>query len=224
MADLDDFFAKKDKKKKKKGARFSSAVLAEQLQSDVTHTEEVTVKPALNPTDVARPDDSEWIEINNDNLSDGLADLKIKSLESNKVEETEQIKEPETNDDDFVDEKKEDSTGPWAPVTGLPPKNTYTPSVPVQGNANVVGGKYIPPSQRNAAANTTPNNPGYRTREKLNVNSVEQFPDLSSAGRQKEKIDPSFDTVKATGRKNQQLQQTQSESVELNNKFKVLES
>ena len=55
MADLDDFFAKKDKKKKKKGARISSAVLAEQLQNDVIHTEEAPVKPALDPTDVARP-------------------------------------------------------------------------------------------------------------------------------------------------------------------------
>jgi len=223
--DLGDFFAKKDKRKKKKaGTKVTSATLIEQLISDNANAEEQPQTQSLSDAQVARPDDSEWIEINNDHLAEGLSDLKIKSLTKEEEEEAAARQEQEHCENESEDENGPENKGPWAQLSSSPPKTKQISTqreIPTIPSGLVTGGKYVPPSQRQGSSATAPN--PRRGREQINVNSVEQFPDLSAhaANKTKEKHDPTFDMAKGGGRKVQQ--QAKLESVQLNNKFKVLE-
>jgi len=227
--DLGDFFAKKDKRKKKKkqGTKVTSATLIEQLISDPGNTEEQPKQQFTDEAHIARPDDNEWIEIDNDHLAEGLSDLKIKSLDA-KEEEEEAIRlEQENQECESEDENGSENKGPWAPISSSPPKTfssankpkTNVPSIP----SSIVSssGKYIPPGQRSGAPAVSTSRT--RGREQINVNSVDQFPDLhAQSNKTKEKHDPTFDMAKGGGRKIQK--QAKPEQVQLNNKFQVLES
>jgi len=224
--DLGDFFAKKDKRKKKKATtKVTSATLIEQLVNENSNTEEQPQLQSINDPQIARPDDNEWIEINNDHLAEGLSDLKIKSLDAKEEEEETVRQELENNEEESDDENCRENKGPWAPISSSPPKVVYNnkPSVPsIPSSLISSSGKYIPPSQRSGGPVSAPQH--RRGREQLNVNSVDQFPGLTAcANKTKEKHDPTFDTAKGGGRKVQQ-QQAKQESMQLNNKFKVLES
>ena len=231
--DLGNFFANKDKKKKKKGTKVTSATLKEQLNCDTNNIEEQqsqqqSLIEAKNK--IARPDDEEWVQINDDALADGLSDLKIKSLDAKEEEEelatNRQQEQEEFSDDDTNKDKK----GPWSTLSSSPPKsNNFNPpphtDVPQIPTSLVSpGGKYIPPSQRTGPAREQ--QPTRRGKEQINVNSVAQFPDLA-AGRQnqrlKENHDPTFDTAKGSGSRKTQQTQGKSESVQLNNKFQALQ-
>lgn len=235
--DLGSFFAKKDKvkKKKKKGTKVTSATLIEQLKNDTNAIEEQqSQQQSLSEAKVARPDDSEWVELNDGGLAEGLSDLKIKSLDAKEEEEelARQQHEALRQQEQAAlsdEERGKEGKGPWSQLSGSPPK-TFT-SVPqpaknvpqIPSNLVTSGGKYVPPGQRTAAPGPAPIR---RNREQINVNSVDQFPDLyagKSDQKPKERHDPSFDTAKGGGRKGQQTQ-AKAEQVQLNNKFQVLES
>jgi len=223
--DLGDFFAKKDKRKKKKTAKVTSATLIEQFSSDNANAEEQPQLQSSNDPQIARPDDNEWIEINNDHLAEGLSDLKIKSLDAKEEEEeTVRLQQEQEHADNESEDENNPEKGPWAPVSSSPPKQTYNKpkqSVPSIPSSLVAGGKYVPPSQRSGGAVSSQQN--RRGREQLNVNSVEQFPGLMSGGtKTKEKHDPTFDMAKGGGKRVQV--QAKTESMQLNNKFKCLES
>lgn len=233
--DLGNFFAKKDKiKKKKKGTKVTSATLIEQLKSDTNINEEQqSQQQSLSEAKVARPDDSEWVEINDGALTEGLSDLKIKSLDAKEEEEELARQQQEAlrlqEQAALSDEERgKEGKGPWSQLSGSPPRTYTSNPTPVsnvpQIPSNLVssGGKYVPPGQRSSAAGPAPVRRG---REQINVNSVDQFPDLyagKSDQKSKEKHDPSFDTAKGGGRKGQQTQ-AKAEQVQLNNKFQVLE-
>jgi len=227
--DLGDFFAKKDKRKKKK-AQITSANLIEQLQSDAgtAGTEEEAVKiTVLKAKELERPDDNEWIEIGNDNLAEGLSDLKIKSLDA-KEEEVEAFERNDEGVEDS-DEEEGDAKGPWAAVSSSPPVHEVKKQLPpVSIPANLTsGGKYVPPSQRVGGAPTPQQNANRRAREKLDVTSMQQFPGLGGMTSEKPraaKHDPSFENVKGSGSRKQQNAPQQSQTMELNNKFGVLQS
>jgi len=220
--ELGDFFAKKDKRKNKKTAgKVTAATLIEQFAVDKSAAEETSAQytPSAEAS-IARPDDNEWIEINDD-VSEGLENLKIKSLDTKKEEEEEvQQEEQEVGSDG---EEGTEEKGPWAPLSSTPPKLVRGPistakTVPSIPSGLLNGGKYVPPSQRQAGAGQPVR---VRGREQLNVNSVDQFPQLG-ANRTHEKHDPSFDTVKGGSRK--AVEQRKQESMQLSNKFGVLQS
>lgn len=229
--DLGDFFAKKDKRKKKKKAQITSANLIEQLQSDTAAaaTEEETVKSTvLKAKELERPDDNEWVEIENDNLAEGLSDLKIKSLDA-KEEEVEAFERNDEGVEDS-DEEEGDVKGPWAAVSSSPPVHEIKkpqPAVSIPANLTS-GGKYVPPSQRAGGVATPQQNANRRAREKLDVTSMAQFPGLGGMTSEKPRVakhDPSFENVKGSGsRKQHNAPQQQSQTMELNNKFGVLQS
>lgn len=228
--DLDGFFAKKDKKnkKKKKGTKLTSATLIEQFSNEQSTEEQPQINNIIKEKEnsIARPDDNEWVEINNDNLAEGLSDLKIKSMDAKEEEEERvQLEQEKLAQEEGSEDENGETTGPWAPLSNSPTTREFArakPQVP-QIPSSIVssGGKYIPPSQRQNAGALPSYNRG-KPREQINVNSVEQFPDLNAGTRQKEKHDPSFDTAKGGGRKLQQA--ARQESMQLNNKFSVLES
>jgi hypothetical protein len=236
MADLDDFFAKKDKKKagkKKKTPAVTSVQLFDQLKEDAgPDSDTETNKPSVQISDIARQDDSEWVQINED-LTDGLSDLKIKSLDADlKLEEEEAQRlaelqrqaEAAKEEDEFSGDANK---GPWAAIPSGTAVNTNKTNT--QNNAPHIpsglvssGGTYIPPSKRGPG--TTAPAPVNRRKEKIDVNSQDQFPELKAASKEKsrEKHDPSFDTVKSGGRKAQN--QNRSEEMVLTNKFSTLQS
>lgn len=229
--DLGDFFAKKDKRKKKKkqqGTKVTSATLIEQLISDTGKTEEQPQQQFTEKAHIARPDDNEWMEINDDHLAEGLSDLKIKSLDAKEEEEEAIRQEQEAQDYESEDENGEKDKGPWAPLSSSPPKTfssinkpkANVPSIP--SSLVSAGGKYIPPGQR--AGGPAVSNSRSRGREQINVNSVDQFPGLhaQSNNQPKEKHDPTFDMAKGGGKRIQK--QARPEQMQLNNKFQVLES
>lgn len=232
--DLGNFFAKKDKiKKKKKGTKVTPATLIEQLKSDPnTIEEQQSQQQSLSEAKVARPDDSEWVEINDGVLAEGLSDLKIKSLDAKEEEEELARQQQEAlrlQEQAALSDEEKEGKGPWSQLSSSPPprslsSNTQPPANVPQIPSNLIssGGKYVPPGQRSGAAGPAPVRRG---REQINVNSVDQFPDLYAGKpdqKSKEKHDPSFDTAKGGGRKGQQTQ-AKAEQVQLNNKFQVLE-
>jgi len=229
--DLGDFFAKKDrsKKKKKKGTKVTSATLIEQLISETGNTEEQPQQQFTDEAHIARPDDNEWIEINNDHLSEGLSDLKIKSLDAKEEEEELMRQQQELQEQENLseDENGGENKGPWAQLSSTPPATFSTANQPkakvpqIPSSLVSSSGRYIPPGQR-AGGPPVQASRG-RGKEQINVNSVDQFPDLHmTSNKPKEKHDPTFDTAKGGGRKIQK--QAKQEQMQLNNKFQVLES
>ena len=120
MADLDDFFKKKDKKKKgeKKFAKANTDVLAKNLEVMDEKEEKALVKEIAemnndNPgTTLNQQDDDEWDDYR-ENKKD-YTGLKIENLtvQETKTEEEEE-EETEVDEDGEVVKKNKDGSGPW---------------------------------------------------------------------------------------------------------------
>merc|ERR1712141_995368 len=172
MADLDDFFAKKDKKKKtKKGfSKANTEVLAKNLEENDRKEQQAEEKandvvqrkgPIENQAGTKENDADEWKEYEDTKLD--YTNLKIDTL---KLDE-----DPDPNDDgDDVNEdgekvKKSKEGGPWSKLvasdsldkdeddekTPEPAPKEETPQ-PVLPAGAVTKSSYVPPHLRNSSA------------------------------------------------------------------------
>lgn len=252
MADLDDFFAKKDKKKKGGPKKFSKAntdVIAKNLEESAKKEQKAQDKEVSelgnenNPnTPLNQQDDDEW-----DDYRENKKDYTGLKIENLTVEEPAKEEEEETEIiDGEVVKVKRDEAGPWNKQEGeggkdqenRPEENLVVATVG-QGMSNVAGGKYVPPSMRNAGGGagggtgreelrkTAPR----RMRAAPDISSEVYFPSLSSAaddtapkgawGRKLVKEEGAFEEVRQSSQ-GQQHRNTDAPKLTLGNKFDAL--
>jgi len=203
MADLDDFFAKKDKKKKgtKKFSKANTDVLAKNLEESAKKEQKAQDKEVSElgsennaNTPLNQQDDEEW-----ETYSESKKDYTGLKIENLTVEEPakEEEEETEINEDGEVVKVKKDDSGPWnklgdstegerQEIEGTRPEDSVVSATVGQGMTNVAGGKYVPPSMRSAGGGgadraelrrTAPR----RTRAAPDISSEVYFPSLSAA-------------------------------------------
>jgi len=196
MADLDDFFKKKDKKKKgeKKFAKANTDVLAKNLEQMAVKEEKAMEKEISEMnndspnTPLNQQDDDEWDDYR-ENKKD-YTGLKIENLTQEQPKEEEE-EETEVNEDgEVVAKRKDGKDGPWNKLgdttsnQGSMEEREEIPeqkreAVELLASSNVVGGSYVPPHMRGqagaaaAAAATEVRRPQPRGR-------VMKAPDISS--------------------------------------------
>lgn len=204
MADLDDFFAKKDKKKKgtKKFSKANTDVIAKNLEESAIKEQKQQDKDVANmgedknPEKVNQQDDDEW-----DDYRENKKDYTGLKIENLVIEEPVKVEEEETeiNEDGEVVKVKKDESGPWNKKDGegrgsMEQEDSPEPEVKqnnhiIMEQPNVVGGSYVPPHMRGAGgASSTPerNTEPRRTaprrmRAAPDISSEVYFPSLSSA-------------------------------------------
>ena len=185
MADLDDFFAKKDKKKKsKKGfSKANTDILAKNLEENerreakaeekvaaILATTEANKAQAASEGKLTEPDE-EW-HVYDDEKKD-YSGLKIEALKVESEEELDEDEEHEINEEgEKVRVKKQGDGGPWNKMTGSDGVNNSVihemseQERKEQAKAeleasigapkgSVVGGSYVPPHMRGGGAQTT---------------------------------------------------------------------
>jgi len=118
MADLDDFFAKKDKKKKgtKKFSKANTDVIAKNLEESAIKEQKQQDKDVANmgedknPEKINQQDDDEW-----DDYRENKKDYTGLKIENLVIEEPVKVEEDETeiNEDGEVVKVKKDESGPW---------------------------------------------------------------------------------------------------------------
>jgi len=250
MADLDDFFAKKDKKKKgtKKFSQANTDVIAknleesaikEQLQQDKDIT---NIGDEMNPENVNQQDDDEWDDYR-ENKKD-YTGLKIETLVIEDPEKPVVEEETEVNENGEV-VKKKDEAGPWNKKDGERSNSSEVESPVVESKPlpgavteqpNVVGGAYVPPAMRGSAAQPTATEarkPPRRMRAAPDISSAINFPSLSAAaedtapkgawGKKLVKDDAAFEEVRGDYSKPQnQHRSTDGPKLTLGNKFDAL--
>lgn len=212
MADLDDFFAKKDKKKKgKKGTKFAKAntdVLAQNLienekkeedagkkSSAPLATSEANRAGAANDKPVV---EEEW-KVYEEEKKD-FSNLKIETLRVDTDDEVNEEEEHEINEEtgEKVRIKKGDNTGPWNKVASTGAKkesspvddNDQKPAPAKKDEESAVRkapSKYVPPNMRAGATggDSDRRGPGGRMPRGKNAPDLNamNFPSLSdSAG------------------------------------------
>lgn len=200
MADLDDFFAKKDKKKSKVKKFTASDLLSTapkpQQAEDVAVPKKLPVKreepvqepqPSEEPAPVkpkpAEDVEEEWGEFEQEKERD-YSGLKIQKLQiaDSEEEEGDEYADHELNDEGEL--VKKENTGPWNKITNQPAPTTKPVAfaAPVEQLPNTAGGVYIPPSKRNQVT-SAPSSRAKGKKEKgaPDLSSEEYFPTLSAA-------------------------------------------
>jgi len=180
MADLDDFFAKKDKKKKgKKGSKFAKAntdILAQNLIENDKKTEDDEKKAATllatseaNRAGAAKDNpgaEEEWKDYEEEKKD--FSNLKIETLTVESDPEDDKEEEHEINEEtgEKVRVKKGDSAGPWNKVAGTGAKSSNEessiekdieqPPAPTKKEEDVskTRSSYVPPHLRGGSSTT----------------------------------------------------------------------
>lgn len=247
-ANLDDFFAKKDKTKKKSKAKYTANdILAQQeteTKSKKTGAKKKKAKDKLskenpqaksNSKEDKKAEDEEWADFQEEEEAD-YSGLRIKELQISKEEEEE--RENTEGDDDIEDDgsgekstKKSTVQGPWniqnapQPIKEPEPVKSEPEPIkePVKDDTPAKPAKYIPPAARQAALLPKSIAPQRgRKKNAPNIQSEEDFPTLGGAG-----PDPEFERNRGTyeqvrGGHRQSDDHKQSVKLQLGNKFDAL--
>eukprot|EP00088_Acartia_fossae_P026917 TRINITY_DN276_c0_g1_i11.p1 TRINITY_DN276_c0_g1~~TRINITY_DN276_c0_g1_i11.p1 ORF type:complete len:255 (-),score=125.78 TRINITY_DN276_c0_g1_i11:1173-1937(-) len=199
MADLDDFFAKKDKKKKgtKKFAKANTDVIAKNLieterkELKELEKQEKELAPQFSDDKTVTPqasqEDEEWEEYKE--KTKDFSGLKIETLTIQEPQPDEEEEQTEINEDGEVVKVKKDDSGPWNKVTSTnEPHQDLNQEAEVSiPNSNVVAGSYVPPHLRGQVTQVKPapsGGGGGSRRGKAaapDISSELSFPSLSSA-------------------------------------------
>jgi len=250
MADIDDFFAKKDKKKKgtKKFSKANTDVIAKNLEESAIKEQLQQDKEITNLGDdvatdnINNQDDDEWDDYR-ENKKD-FTGLKIETLVIEDPEVKPEEDETEVNENGEVVKKEE--SGPWnkkdaersnsneladSPVVEVKP-------LPISDPPNVVGGTYVPPNRRGGeTSSVAPMRAEEKRPRKLkaapDLSSTINFPSLSSAaedtapkgawGKKLTKDEGVFEEVRRDGSALQaQHRNAEAPKLTLGNKFDAL--
>ncbi|KAK9504367.1 hypothetical protein O3M35_010715 [Rhynocoris fuscipes] len=187
MADLDDFFAKKDRKKSK-GKKFATAdEIAKKLEETGRRSEKMKKDKQLQDVDEqgnAVQDEDEWREFEEEKKD--YSGLKIQNLtlaDYDSADEgcsgDDEVGLEENEAGEMVPRKKQ--TGPWRTVPSVEEKPEE--EQPVQPPPQPTSQSYVPPALRNQTKNT-PFNSRLRRKVAPDVRSEELFPTLSAANTQ----------------------------------------
>ncbi|KAI1280331.1 hypothetical protein HDE_13667 [Halotydeus destructor] len=242
MADLDDFFAKKDAKKKGKKNTVTTDELAKKLQEPEKRVEKpkkekekTSTTTPVNNLVVAGEDDNEWKEVEEKDYSG----LKIQSLSlKDKEEELREQKAFEVEQEN----KKDEVGGPWkgAGGTAAPGEDeeededdkseASEPEKPP--TPDLKKSSYVPPHMRNKPLGETSAPGGNLTAQRMSMagrvgyrapqlDNAEEFPTLGDGPAPE--LGKDFKLVKHGARELTSNRQP-SANLALNNKYKALSS
>lgn len=251
---LDDFFAKKDKSKKKsKSSKIVPGDILEKVEEpvkkekkkkakDKTQAASNTAKDSKTIGITVNPEEEEeWKEIEEEKEKDysglRIANLQVSDKETEESEE--QIEENIEEEDEEGEGRKKDTSqqGPWAVVDGAPqpppaPKPVEPQPVETPTEESKPVGKYVPPSQRAAAAagasgaSPGPTVPAHLRKKKAapNLKSEEDFPTLGGGTMpvQQDSDPRSFERVQHGGRQLDDPTKS-AQQLSLGNKFSALQ-
>lgn len=238
MADLDDFFAKKDRKKAK-GKKFTTT---EEIAKKLEETGKKVDKPkpkekATNQEgEEIQPveEEDEWRDFEEEKKD--YTGLKIGNLTVDEAQETEtndERGEGENNSDGESGEAGTRHSGPWKRPEQPPPQPEPEPA-PVAPQPATGGSSYTAPHLRNAQSVSA--SPRQRMRNTApDIHSEEYFPTLSSAQQQnneptgpwgrRRRDEGSFEEVRNRGgSRSHSVQETQAQApkLSLGNKYGAL--
>lgn len=245
MADLDDFFAKKDKKKAKSKPKFLTAEELVKNLEDTSKREAKQKKPEVysstttvvpggsgtvevKSSAVEQPQtqdppttEEEWKEFEEEQRKD-YTGLKIGQLTLNDDDEQSQTE----GDDDDVDSEgnavpdyKRDLEGPWKKV--IPAEEVTQIPVEIEKPSKV----YISPALRNNPGFGVSRTPKSRNRAAPDITNADYFPTLGAARpeeQRKKKNEPAFEEVKH-GSRMQRIKEQPPAPVSVTNRFQSLE-
>jgi len=244
MANIDDFFAKKDKKKKgtKKFSKANTDVIAQNLEESAKKEQLQQDKDMNNLGDeeqkVAQQDDEEWDDYR-ENKKD-FTGLKIEKLVIEEPSAKPEEEDTEVNENGEVVKKEE--SGPWNKKDGERSEERESPVVETKPMPKaddvlpgVVGGAYVPPSRRGLGgesggdARLEPMKPR-RMKAAPDINSSIAFPGLSSAGEDtapkgawgKKLVRDEGNFEEVRGSAQNQQRSTEAPKLTLGNKFDAL--
>ncbi|KAJ8934610.1 hypothetical protein NQ318_002954 [Aromia moschata] len=200
MADLDDFFAKKDRKKSKSTKKFTTTdEVAKKLEDNAKKTEKIKKERAPEGEDSNAPthEQDEWKDFEEEKKDySGLkiGHLTIGSNPEGNPSTKETSVEPQQEDDSGQEMEKK--VGPWKKID----PNEVQEEVRVEKKVeppppNVTRGAYVPPSLRNAGQ---PPVQATRLKSKAapDIHNEEYFPTLSKTGDyKKNRSEGSFEVV-----------------------------
>lgn len=199
MADLDDFFAKKDKKKSRVVKKFTTSELLSSKQTeDVAAIQALPKKPAepkkkdetsqnsQNEVESQKPQEivqeEEWGEFEQEKERD-YSGLKIQKLQIQDYEEDEENYEEQELDEEGEVIRRE-PVGPWNKTGAQQPSSNVKAKepAPVEVLPNTTGGVYIPPSKRmGSGVSTNKSRLGKKEKGAPDVSNELSFPSLSAA-------------------------------------------
>lgn len=251
-ASLDDFFAKKDKSKKKsksskitpddilsKGDELSKKEKKKKEKEKSQSSTNVTKQIDGTPNN---PEEEEWKEVEEEKEKDysglRIANLQIGEKEGEESDDQTAENPDEDHEDGDGREKKDGQQGPWKGTPATPQQSVIQTEpepqeAPKPKEESKPSGKYIPPSQRAAAAAAasgvapSPTVPAHLRKKKAapNIKSEEDFPTLGGGGpgpAQHDSDPRSFERVQHGGRQLDDPTKT-SQQLSLGNKFSALQ-
>ncbi|KAJ8925916.1 hypothetical protein NQ315_009768 [Exocentrus adspersus] len=202
MADLDDFFAKKDRKKSKSTKKFSTTdEVAKKLEDNAKKTEKVKKERVPEGEDSNAPvhEQDEWKDFEEEKkdytgLKIGNLTLSANTEGSSDQKETYNAEQQQEDESGLEVDKK---VGPWKRIdpneVQEEPKKEEKKVEPPQ--PTVVKGAYVPPSLRNSGQ---PQIQPSRLKSKAapDIHNEEYFPTLSKTGdHKKNRSEGSFEIV-----------------------------
>lgn len=202
MADLDDFFAKKDKKKK--GTKKFSKGNVDEMAKNLEETDKKEQKQAdkyeptatthavgeENPQEKEKKVEAEdeWDDYH-ENKKD-YTGLKIENLKVEEEVEEESDDEEEMNEDGEMVSVKKGETGPWNKKSGSKNNSTDLPDDEIPkpsqapASAGSKSGGYVPPHLRGGNAGSAPIERRSMARNRMknapDINSEVYFPSLTA--------------------------------------------
>ncbi|KAM7345820.1 protein CDV3 homolog isoform 1-T1 [Cochliomyia hominivorax] len=231
MADLDDFFAKKDKKKSKKPKFLTPEDLVKSLEEtkrEVTKVKKpeptvaavTTVGDAAEDKSKEQQAEDEWKEIEEEQRKD-YSGLKIGQLtlndEDDETDSEGQDEDGESDGNQNNDSTKRSEDGPWKKVI---PAEEVT-QIPME-MPKPVSKVYVSPALRAAQQGLKPKP---RSKAAPDITNADFFPTLGAARpeeQRKKKNEPAFEEVRHGGRVQRVKEQTVAPSV-ATNRFQSLD-
>lgn len=242
MADLDDFFAKKDRKKNKSTKKFSTTdEIAKKLEDNAKKTEKLKKERIPEGDESSTPvhDQDEWKDFEEEKKD--YSGLKIGNLTMNTNNEGVAGNVGETNTEQHAqgsDEPGQESdrkVGPWKKIDSSeqpqvveePPK-VVPEKKPEQQAPVTKSGAYVPPGMRNPTAPQY-QTPASRLKSKAapDIHNEENFPTLSGDYK-KNRSEGSFEVVahnRASSHRqmeNSKLSSGQGPKLNLGNRYNTL--
>ncbi|XP_073847218.1 protein CDV3 homolog [Musca autumnalis] len=238
MADLDDFFAKKDKKKSKKPKFLTAEELVKNLEESSKREVVKPKKPeptvpataategevAEDKTVAEQNQEDEWKEIEEEQRKD-YSGLKIGQLTLNDDDDLSgsegQDEDGESDGNVNSETGKKSGSGVWKKVI---PAEEVT-QIPMEMPMPAKPKTYVSPALRAAAAQSSAIKPKVRSKVAPDITNADYFPTLGAARpeeQRKKKNEPAFEEVRHGGRV-LRVKETTAAPTKATNRFQSLD-
>lgn len=242
MADLDDFFAKKDKKKSKTKKFLTAEELAKQLE-DTSKRSAEPPKPkkerpassagggegedSSNSDQVSRRQDDEWKEFEEEERKD-YSGLKLAQLTISEDNQNNSGQDGDGGHDGSSDgegntvHSDRRHTGPWKKVVDESSQQIQEPEPPQPQPVLQKSSKYVSPAFRGQMSQRPVK---LRNKDAPDITNEEYFPTLGAARpeeQRKKKNEPAFEEVRHGSRVTRIQEVQQSAPVSVGNRFRSL--